>query len=486
MTCGEKIQKLRKDSGYTQEDLADILSVSRQSVSRWESDIAFPETEKLITLAKLFKCSIDFLLNDENNELKEIKKEKVLNVKRFLLPILCITLGLLTIGLFFVGCLSVDANIGSYEGKIIFNYYKIAFFGVEAEKYSPFMNVMALFAFISIIGLIICSFFLMIFNFKGLGIALNILVIVIPVFILSSIVLLGSHINTIPWILSCLFIVLSLCSVFITQLDFINKKKMIMPIFSLMFSYLTFVYAAAEGFLLNGINSFMSGALFLVLIVSTVLSIIQIIKQNRYFEIGLIFTNLLFTLLCLIKYYLVLYWPWLAFTFVFVFFASDWNKTSKLLEKVSLFTFLIVCIFDTWLQYEVTRIDTIFGEMSSYKWHASFYSLATFENDIEFAPVQVIVFIAFVFGIAAITSAIIGLFIENKVTSSVLSVLNILVPVMVLISLVMSGNTSDPKFGLVVAIVFTAFIALIVCQFVIKQMRSPLINKLFIRKEVRH
>ena len=151
-----------------------------------------------------------------------------------------------------------------------------------------------------------------------------------------------------------------------------------------------------------------------------------------------------------------------------------------------MFTFLIVCIFDTWLQYEVTRIDTIFGEMSSYKWHASFYSLATFENDIEFAPVQVIVFIAFVFGIAAITSAIIGLFIENKVTSSVLSVLNILVPVMVLISLVMSGNTSDPKFGLVVAIVFTAFIALIVCQFVIKQMRSPLINKLFIRKEVRH
>ena len=422
-------------------------------------------------------------MNDENNEYKEVKKEKVLNIQRFLLPILCITFALLTIGLFFVGCLSVNASLGNYEGKIIFNYYKIAFFGVEINKYSPFINVMALFGIISIIALILCLIFLMIFNFKGLGIALNILVMLIPVFILSSIILLGSYINAIPWILSGLFIILSLCNVFVDQLDFINEKKIIMPIFSLMFSYLTFIYAIAKGFLLNGINSFMSAALFLVLISSTVLSIILLIKKNRRFEIGLIFTNLVFTLLCLIKYYLVLYWPWLAFTFVFVFFASDWNKTSKLLEKVSLFTFLIVCIFDTWLKYEVTRIDTVFGEMSSYKWRASFYSLATFENDIEFAPVQVIVFIAFVLGIAAIVTAIIGLFIENKISSSILSVLNVLVPILVLISVIMSGDTSDSKFGLVVGIVFCVFIALIACQFVIKPMRSPLINKLFKKRD---
>ena len=95
MTCGEKIQKLRKDSGYTQEDLADILSVSRQSVSRWESDIAFPETDKLITLAKLFKCSIDYLLNPDNNDIKEVKENKTVDVKRFLLPIISIVLGLI-------------------------------------------------------------------------------------------------------------------------------------------------------------------------------------------------------------------------------------------------------------------------------------------------------------------------------------------------------------------------------------------------------
>ena len=63
MTIGEKLQQLRKDSNYTQEELADIMNVSRQSISKWESDVAFPETEKLITLSKLYQCSIDYLLN---------------------------------------------------------------------------------------------------------------------------------------------------------------------------------------------------------------------------------------------------------------------------------------------------------------------------------------------------------------------------------------------------------------------------------------
>ena len=58
MTLGEKLSKLRKEYNYTQEQLADILGVSRQSISKWESDIAYPETEKLIELGKLFECSI--------------------------------------------------------------------------------------------------------------------------------------------------------------------------------------------------------------------------------------------------------------------------------------------------------------------------------------------------------------------------------------------------------------------------------------------
>ena len=63
MTTGEKLAVLRREKGLTQEQLAEALNVSRQSVSRWEMDAAFPETDKLIRLSRLLDCSIDFLLN---------------------------------------------------------------------------------------------------------------------------------------------------------------------------------------------------------------------------------------------------------------------------------------------------------------------------------------------------------------------------------------------------------------------------------------
>ncbi len=68
MTFGEKLSKLRKEHNYTQEQLAELLEVSRQSVSKWESDLAYPETEKLIRLGKLFGCSMDYLLCQEFTE----------------------------------------------------------------------------------------------------------------------------------------------------------------------------------------------------------------------------------------------------------------------------------------------------------------------------------------------------------------------------------------------------------------------------------
>ena len=54
MTFGEKLSKARKENNYTQEQLADILGVSRQSISKWESDVTYPETDKLIRLSELF------------------------------------------------------------------------------------------------------------------------------------------------------------------------------------------------------------------------------------------------------------------------------------------------------------------------------------------------------------------------------------------------------------------------------------------------
>ena len=74
MTTGDKLAKLRKNANYTQEQLAEILGVSRQAVSKWESDLAFPETEKLIRISELYGCSLDYLL--KGNSEPDVKESK--------------------------------------------------------------------------------------------------------------------------------------------------------------------------------------------------------------------------------------------------------------------------------------------------------------------------------------------------------------------------------------------------------------------------
>lgn len=64
MTLGDKLSRLRKENNYTQEQLANVLGVSRQAISKWESNITYPETDKLIRLSELFDCSLDYLLRD--------------------------------------------------------------------------------------------------------------------------------------------------------------------------------------------------------------------------------------------------------------------------------------------------------------------------------------------------------------------------------------------------------------------------------------
>lgn len=68
MTTGDKIARERKKLNLTQEQLAEKLQVTRQSVSRWESDLAYPETENLIKLSEIFSCSVDYLLNKNSTD----------------------------------------------------------------------------------------------------------------------------------------------------------------------------------------------------------------------------------------------------------------------------------------------------------------------------------------------------------------------------------------------------------------------------------
>ena len=73
MTLGEKIKKLRNEKGLTQKDLADQVHVTFQTVSKWENDENEPDVSTLRELAKLFGCSMDYLLSEEEKE--EMKEE---------------------------------------------------------------------------------------------------------------------------------------------------------------------------------------------------------------------------------------------------------------------------------------------------------------------------------------------------------------------------------------------------------------------------
>ena len=65
MTLGQNICRLRTERGLSQGDLADALGVSRQSISKWETDASTPELEKLRRLSELFHISLDALVGGE-------------------------------------------------------------------------------------------------------------------------------------------------------------------------------------------------------------------------------------------------------------------------------------------------------------------------------------------------------------------------------------------------------------------------------------
>lgn len=68
MILADKIMQLRKQKGWSQEELADKLGISRQSVSKWESGMSIPELDKILKLGELFEVSTDYLLKDELEE----------------------------------------------------------------------------------------------------------------------------------------------------------------------------------------------------------------------------------------------------------------------------------------------------------------------------------------------------------------------------------------------------------------------------------
>lgn len=98
MNFSDNLIKLRKTKGWSQEDLADKLSLSRQAISKWEVGTSKPDIDNLINLSKLFKVSIDQLVNNEIivteavsfDVKKNDKKKKVLTLLKRLFIVLAI------------------------------------------------------------------------------------------------------------------------------------------------------------------------------------------------------------------------------------------------------------------------------------------------------------------------------------------------------------------------------------------------------------
>ncbi len=84
MKLGKNIQYLRKVNNITQEEMAERLSVSRQTISKWEMGQAYPEIPKLVMMGDMFHCKVDELLKQDMNKVMEIYSEvKVRKVKGF-------------------------------------------------------------------------------------------------------------------------------------------------------------------------------------------------------------------------------------------------------------------------------------------------------------------------------------------------------------------------------------------------------------------
>ena len=83
MNLSDNLKKIRKDNNLSQEDLAEELGVSRQSVSKWESGQAYPEMDKVIQICKMFNVKLDDLLNDDISKVEKEQKSKI-NINKYI------------------------------------------------------------------------------------------------------------------------------------------------------------------------------------------------------------------------------------------------------------------------------------------------------------------------------------------------------------------------------------------------------------------
>lgn len=97
MTFGEKLQRMRKQDGLSQEQLAEKLNVSRQAISKWETG-TIPDLDNLVKIGRYFDCSLDYLVNNEINnkdEKTQVPKMENKNLIQKGISVGCIIVGII-------------------------------------------------------------------------------------------------------------------------------------------------------------------------------------------------------------------------------------------------------------------------------------------------------------------------------------------------------------------------------------------------------
>lgn len=79
MTVGDKLLDLRKKKGLSQEEVANLLNVSRQTISKWETGESKPDFDKIVPICNLYEISTNYLLTDEVIEEKQVEEKSVKN-----------------------------------------------------------------------------------------------------------------------------------------------------------------------------------------------------------------------------------------------------------------------------------------------------------------------------------------------------------------------------------------------------------------------
>ena len=98
MTIGERLLKLRKEKNISQEELANVLDVSRQTISKWETDQTTPDFDKIVPLCEYFNITSDELLSGK----KDIIKEKNDSIRSKFAATLAISVGLYITSIVFI------------------------------------------------------------------------------------------------------------------------------------------------------------------------------------------------------------------------------------------------------------------------------------------------------------------------------------------------------------------------------------------------